>query len=130
DEINPADHLPDMSLTDLLLELKKMFCLGFNYSIDDGTFEIFFLKGLIDNAAAYVESARFHPEYEIEHNSENGLALSFEWDDADANAENIAGTDLDAYIIGDGEREIVSKISTVVTKDQKKPFSANLYKVP
>jgi hypothetical protein len=128
DVINPADHLPNMSVVEMLLELKRLFALGFDYNPANNTLEIYFLKDQISSQDYVENSPKFNPDYEIEYNPASGLSLAFDWDSNDLNGPE--DTDYNDYVIGDGEIQIKSKFSTVLMQERKRPRAAGIHDVP
>jgi hypothetical protein len=130
DAIYPADHLPDLSVSELLLELKKLINVGWDYNKEDNLLDMFFLKNQIDSQNYEESSSKFNPDYDIEYNNADGIKLFYDWDEKDAYSKKLNGTDYDAYKSGLGEKEIISKIFTAVMESRPRPAYTAKYKIP
>lgn len=82
-EINLQNHVPDVLITDWLVGLKNIFCLGFFFNNQEKTCEIIPLKEVI-NSTDYIDwSDKAVRVYNYEDVSAEGVQLKHEHDSAD-----------------------------------------------
>lgn len=114
--INPANHLPDMTILELLVELGKLFCLGYYYSEDDNILHILHLPGMLTGNPIDITTLA-SPRYEKDvADPADGAVFSYEFPDSDKMYEQEDGAELSPYTIDGGKEPISSKIGTVFTR--------------
>lgn len=103
--IDPAYHLPDWTINELLIQLARLFCLGFDYQPEDSTLELFPLQDVLE-LTPQDATVRAAPTYQKEFEARQGAAFAF---------ENGEGNGLDSLTIGAGKETKRMKVSTVKT---------------
>ncbi|AHM62321.1 hypothetical protein D770_20360 [Flammeovirgaceae bacterium 311] len=116
--IKPIDHLPDMSVSEFLLELKKLFALSITYSVEDNVLTI----GAIDNAlkGKPIEdwTIKTDPDYDIEWTENPGLKVGYKTDKDDVLTQIVSEDGVvvqegitTELVIGSGQQDYRSMLS-------------------
>ncbi|NJO92112.1 MAG: hypothetical protein HC831_26425 [Chloroflexia bacterium] len=127
DIIEPGNHLPDLSVNEFLRQLARTFNLGYNYSYDDATIELYAMKPIIDSLSYQELTGKFNPQYSMgDFEFSDGFTLKFAWDEKDLLQTN----QVDAVVSGAGELELSLKMHTVQMQNRQKPDSGEQYRIP
>lgn len=109
--IDPRNHLPDIGLNELFLELGKMFSLGFEYDSDNKVLSLFSRNTLIQQDGTVDITSKTDPRYEINYGQNKGYTLSFKWDSKDL--IGLEDPKMQPIIVGEGKEKVECKIHTV-----------------
>lgn len=116
DKINPVDHIPAMGLTQMFIELGLMFCLGFQYSEENKTLEVFKKKNLVQSKN-FTAWDKVSPAYGIDYQTFEGVSLGYKWNDKDEMYKNEGGGEMIPAPDNDGKK-IEPKFYTTFTRPQ------------
>jgi hypothetical protein len=128
DKIHPANHMPDWTISELLLNLRKLG-IGIDYDIYSNTLELFLVDPVLRNHLS-IQEKKADPDYNINYNPQEGYQIAYEWDDDDDLKNDINGSDFAPLTVGGGENKYTLNFSTLFTKQLTRPFSDIEYKIP
>src|SRR5690606_19513101 len=112
DRIIPGNHLPDMTILDLLLELGKLFSLGFDFNNDDMTLELFFRKKIVIDDSFIEASNKTNPKFDLSFGQNEGYTISYKWNSKDIKFNPESPGVMTPIVIGDGKEKIDLKLHT------------------
>ena len=103
ESIDPALHLPDWTINEFMIELARLFCLGFDYQPENSTLELFPLQDVLD-IPTQDRTSEASPDYQVEFEAQEGAIFAFEGIE-----------DPQPLTIGAGKEAKTMKIGTVRT---------------
>lgn len=111
-QINPSNHLPDMTVNELLLELGKLFSLGFYFDNDAMTLELYFRKGVVENQAFKDISDKTNPRYELTCGQNEGFRIAYRWNTKDLAYNPSSPGEMAPVVVGNGKNSVEFKLFT------------------
>lgn len=124
DVINPAVHLPDMTVSSFFLELKKVFGQYIVFSIENNTLSIGATENAMKNQPAADWTLKTSPDYEQNYTENPGQKVGYKLEQDDV----VEGITLER-VVGSGLQDNRSKFSPLsffFYKDIRKVPSTNL----
>lgn len=119
--INPANHLPDWTINELLLELGKAVSLGFDFDPDAMTLELYFRKEVIENFNFVDISDKTNPRFELNFGQNEGFRIAYKWDTKDMAYNPESPGDMAPVVLGSGKNNVELKLYTTNMRDHPLP---------
>jgi 5-hydroxyisourate hydrolase-like protein (transthyretin family) len=126
--IKPGNHLPSMTINEFLIELKKMFCLGFDYDDTNRTLKIHRLKNMILKKDYVDFTGKLNPEYDMELSEPTGVTFAYKFESKDEYySQKSDKSPLNELVIGDGETKKETAWSTLYHVDGGNKYAITLH---
>ena len=90
--INPADHLPDMTVMEFLLNLKKLFGLSYEYKEESKHIRFYKLRDTLGNGSYFEHTDKCGPDYEFTYKEEPGVVIGYQAEEEETPEELVIGS--------------------------------------
>ncbi len=105
-------HVPEIKLGDLMVQLQKLFCLGFIFNSVDKTLEIVPLKEVIADNSYLDLAGKYDADLNLDPTKVKGFTLTQTLDSADE-LNNTLPIDWAKYQVGEGGESVATQFSTL-----------------
>ena len=124
--INPAEHLPDISVNELFTELRKMFGIGFYFDEEQKSINFSKLGAVLDSQDYLDHTKKANPEYDFEYAEAPGIAVGYQEQEEDSSWIQ-EGKDIQ---LGSGADDYRTKFGYVEAKTVLNDRGTASYKIP